>query len=292
MTHATKASFLEHLTLSWYNPTLVRYIPEAMPKNLSSLLPSTPETAHAPLGLSDPKSIVQYYLVLNSINHQFWSLDENGAMVRYQNNGKVGALAMHEGIEALILAKGFAPSPVLTAGDINMHFGAIPDPEQRRDILNEAFTKSGTLAETLLSEVSGGWGVMEALAISQTLPAGYKDEALKKAQLALFMSSQALGAIGLHVPVEVTVFADYQLPKVMRHLGQLEFHPELAAKIDRGELLPADGTEERAIRAATILCGEDTSARSGVSIGDLDYWYWLQRNDTAFSFHRTLTVAY
>lgn len=292
MTHTTKASFLEHLTASWYDPTLVRYVPDAMPENLASLLPITLETAQAPLGLSDPKSIVQYYLILNSINHQFWSLDDSRAMVRYQNNGKVGALAMHEGIEALVSATGFAHCPTLTAEDIKTYFGAIPDPEQRRDILNEAFAKSGVLAATLLLDASSGWGVMEALAIAQTLPAGYKDEALKKAQLALFMSSQALETIGFHVPVDVTVFADYQLPKVMRHLGQLEFSPELAAKIDRGELLQADGREEHAIRAATILCGEDTSARSGVSIGELDYWYWLQRNDTALSFHRTLTVAY
>lgn len=289
---ANKEAFLGYLRDNWYKPDIVRYVPEALPFEALSALPKESLAEGTPLGLQKPEQIVQYCLILNSINHQFWSMGTDGAMVRYSHDGKVGALAMHAGIERLVDERGFELQAPLTTGDIAVYFGSIPDPEVRCRILNEAFANSGVLAKNLLSETDAGWTVMDALNVAQTLPAGYKDDALKKAQLALYMASQALQAVGVHVAVELTVFADYQVPKVMRHLGQLEFSSDLAAKIDRGELLQADSVEERAIRAATILCAEDTSKRSGVPTGQLDYWYWLQRNDTTLPFHRTLTVAY
>lgn len=275
-------NFLAHLRQEWYRPDLVRYVPEALPFEALKELSTQPANTQTPLGLLDTTHIVQYFLILNSINHQFGSLGTDNTMVRYAHEGKVGALALHSGVERLITERGFALDTPLTVQDVATYFGAMPDPDVRCRILNEAFTKSEELA-------NNGWTVMDALTVAQTLPAGYKDEALKKAQLALYMASQALDAVGVKVDVELTVFADYQVPKVMRHLGQLEYSPELAAKIDRGELLPADSVEERVIRAATILCAEDTS---GVSTGQLDYWYWLQRNDTKLPFHCTLTVAY
>lgn len=289
---SSKESFLNHLRAEWYRPDLVRYVPEALPTSVLAALASEQSSQEVPLGLIGPTSIVQYYLILNSINHQFWSLDEQGQMVRYIHDGNVGALALRAGIDRLIAERGLDMEEPLTVQDVAHYFGAIPEPHVRCSILNQAFFKSGVLAHALVADMEEGWTVMEALNIAQTLPLGYTDEALKKAQLALYMASQSLRSIGIEVPVEFTVFADYQVPKVMRHLGQLEFSPELAAKIDAGQLLDADSVEERAIRAATILCGEDTSARSGVPTGQLDFWYWQQRNDTALPFHRTLTVAY
>ncbi len=288
----SKEAFLEHLKTQWYRPDLVRYVPDALPASALAALAKEKSSQEAPLGLTGPTAIVQYYLVLNSINHQFWSLDEHGAMVRYVHEGRVGALALRAGIDQLVSERGLDLERPLTVQDIAHYFGPMPDPQVRCNILNQAFAKSGELAHALVTEMDNGWTVMEALNIAQTLPLGYTDEALKKAQLALYMASQSLRSVGVEVAVELTVFADYQVPKVMRHLGQLVFAPELAEKIDRGELLPADGVEERAIRAATILCAEDTSARSGVPTGQLDFWYWLQRNDTTLPFHRTLTVAY
>lgn len=288
----SKEAFLEHLKIQWYRPELVRYVPDALPASALAVLANEQSSQDAPLGLTGPTAIVQYYLVLNSINHQFWSLNEEGAMIRYVHEGRVGALALRAGIDQLISERGLELASPLTVQDIAYYFGDIPEPQVRCRILNQAFAKSGELAHALVADMQDGWTVMEALSIAQALPLGYTDEALKKAQLALYMSSQSLRSIGIEVPVEFTVFADYQVPKVMRHLGQLEFAPELAAKIDAGQLLEADGVEERAIRAATILCGEDTSLRSGVPTGQLDFWYWLQRNDSALPFHRTLTVAY
>jgi hypothetical protein len=55
---------------------------------------------------------------------------------------------------------------------------------------------------------------------------------------------------------ELTVFAGYKLPKVLRRLGILRYAPHLAEQIDRHELLEAGSREQVEIRAATVWAGE------------------------------------
>jgi len=54
---------------------------------------------------------------------------------------------------------------------------------------------------------------------------------------------------------QLTIFADYKLPQVLRHYGVLEYHPSLAQHIDAQELLEA-GSEEVELRAATVWACE------------------------------------
>ena len=79
---------------------------------------------------------------------------------------------------------------------------------------------------------------------------------------------------------QLTAFADYRLPQVLRHLGALEYSSSLAAVVDAGRILPAGSAPEVEIRAGTIVACEllklhlveRTSA-------DIDLGLWLISQD-------------
>lgn len=99
---------------------------------------------------------------------------------------------------------------------------------------------------------------------------------------------------------QLTIFADYKLPQLLRHCGVLEYHPALAERIDREELLEPGGEEEVQIRAATVwaceLLRQTISAAAGepLTSADIDAQLWLLSQDTANMrpYHRVRTIYY
>ena len=93
---------------------------------------------------------------------------------------------------------------------------------------------------------------------------------------------------------QLTIFADNLVPHVLRVDGVLGYDPQLAARIDAGELLPPD-REEREIRACAVHACELISARLGVPARTLDNWLWNRGQDERYKAlprHRTRTVFY
>jgi hypothetical protein len=92
----------------------------------------------------------------------------------------------------------------------------------------------------------------------------------------------------------LTIFADNLVPHVLRVDGVLRFEPELAARIDRGELLPPGGPEEE-IRACAVHACELIAERLGVPPRILDTWLWNRGQEPRYKAvprHRTRTVFY
>ncbi|MEX1141060.1 MAG: queuosine salvage family protein [Thermoleophilaceae bacterium] len=92
----------------------------------------------------------------------------------------------------------------------------------------------------------------------------------------------------------LTIFADNLVPHVLRVDGVLRYAPELAARVDAGELLPP-GEEEREIRACAVHACEAIAAALGVPPRVLDNWLWnrgQQPRYKAIPRHRTRTTAY
>jgi hypothetical protein len=92
----------------------------------------------------------------------------------------------------------------------------------------------------------------------------------------------------------LTIFADNLVPHVLRVDGVLRYTPELAARIDREELL-APGEEEREIRACAVHACEQIATRLGVAPRDLDVMLWSRGQEPAYKArprHRTRTVFY
>ena len=111
---------------------------------------------------------------------------------------------------------------------------------------------------------------------------------------------------------ELTTFADYRVPQLLRHVGVLRYSKELSAKIDNMVELPAGSSDEHFIRAGTVvavdrLVGEvwcileDANAANNkideVSAVLLDWHLWqigekLDREGTLKPHHRVRTIFY
>jgi Queuosine salvage protein len=99
---------------------------------------------------------------------------------------------------------------------------------------------------------------------------------------------------------QLTIFADYKLPQVLRHYGVLEYHPGLAARVDNQELLQPGGEEEVELRATTIwaceLLRREMSRASGRAITAVEIdqllWYLGQNSSEMRPYHRTRTIYY
>ena len=98
----------------------------------------------------------------------------------------------------------------------------------------------------------------------------------------------------------LTVFADYKLPQLLRREGALVYAPDLAARVDRMELLPPGSPEELEIRAATVWAGEllrrALEARGMRALAtEIDYRLWLlsqTKSPADRPYHRTRTIYY
>jgi hypothetical protein len=123
---------------------------------------------------------------------------------------------------------------------------------------------------------------------------------LKRAQITVADLALAFGGRGPGRFVDadrLTIFADNLVPHVLRHDGVLAYSPDLAARIDRGEPLPAGSEEEVEIRAAAIHAVELMRAALGgtATSVQLDHLLW-NRGETAgyrrLPRHVTRTVFY
>ncbi len=134
----------------------------------------------------------------------------------------------------------------------------------------------------------------DAERLAKRFPMAYgQDVYLMRAQLTLMWFAGYLMEQGIEVDCDITVAASYQMPRVMRSIRVLRFAPELAAKIDRHELIMRDSAEERAIRAATVLGAQAMAQHLGVSEHAMVNVLWQNRHACgALPYHLTVTTDY
>ena len=99
---------------------------------------------------------------------------------------------------------------------------------------------------------------------------------------------------------ELTAFADYKLPQVLRHLGVLKYTRTLSKKVDQNILLGPGSPDEVEIRANTIWAVElirQTMAREGKGLRafEIDWILWNLGQEREFRtkpYHRVVTIFY
>jgi hypothetical protein len=125
----------------------------------------------------------------------------------------------------------------------------------------------------------------------------------KRAQILIADLVGAFGNEGLGAFDDLdrlTAFADYKVPQVLRRLGVLVYSDDLAAKIERWELIPSGSPAEVEIRAATIWGCEllrQALARRGRDLRafEIDWALWTAGQSLppdATPYHRTYTGFY
>jgi hypothetical protein len=126
---------------------------------------------------------------------------------------------------------------------------------------------------------------------------------LKRAQICVADIDTAFGGKGLGAISgldQLTAFADYKLPQLLRYQDALVYAPELAAQVDAYEEIAAGSAPEVEIRAATVWAVEllrRALARTGIerSASEIDYRLWNESQTPAFAmrpYHRTRTIYY
>jgi hypothetical protein len=99
---------------------------------------------------------------------------------------------------------------------------------------------------------------------------------------------------------QLTIFADYKLPRVLRAEGILVYGADLAERVDRLKLLLPGSPEEVEIRAATIWAGEllrRALSAHGIQAlaSEIDYYLWTlsqKPSPDERPYHRTRTIYY
>jgi hypothetical protein len=155
-----------------------------------------------------------------------------------------------------------------------------------------------------------------ALKFAHELP-GYLDIAqyngkeilfLKRAQLLVSDLNHTLvssGAAAIYKIEELTAFADYKLPQLLRHYQVLTYEAALAQRIDEQIELESGSAEEVEIRAATIMAvelirqelkknGNGNGNGSSAAAIDNKLWQWSQKLEKSMvkPYHRCRTVFY
>ena len=298
----SKAGVLE-VAKNWYDPSIAS-INEAVIASLD--LPpiktgAEPGMTAGKMGM-DWEDSIALSLALNSINYQFWDLGPQGEFLRYDFEGVVGAQGMRQAFErawndpASPLSRARTGKP-LDISDIEAMFGNIPSPESRVAVLNEMLLPPSLaeLCSKLDEEIADndGVGVFMAQQIADAFPLSYGDQVLKKAQLALSelwvkLEESSQGGHGC----DLTAFADYQIPNILRAMGVLEYSDELAQKIASYQEIPYESVEEKAIRGASLLAVEKIAIKCGVPVAAVDHYLWMRRKEATTPFHLTFTTAY
>ncbi len=261
------------------------------------VLPSGLRTA------TDLKPVLMFWTLAIAQAFKFWTRNPDGSITRYVgHDGETGTAAILSTLVRLWGETALTPAALRDidwdTAAVDHYFNSPPMAKERAAFLHEAL--SGTaledIAEYLLTQAkSGSLGVAEAAVIARRLPLGYapSDPYLKKAQLLVSAAAGFLSGRSNTVMTDLTAMADYQVPRVLRALGVLRYGEALAARIEAGELLPAGGPDEAAIRAATVRACEQLAAKYGVQAALVDSMLWSAQNIAGTArFHLTETTYY
>jgi len=241
-----------------------------------------------------PEDVADYMLVLDSINFGsgwFPTLRKRPGMSGYftvassladfwrSSDGwsadELRALTVEE--VATVLGQDVGHELMRLYAEALRDLGRFLDARRALDVVAEA----GGSAEGLASMLAGGMPFFDDVGF------------WKRAQITA--NDLALAGVAEFEDLDLlTIFADNLVPHVLRVDGVLVYEPELAARIDAGELLPP-GDEEREIRGCAVHACELLSERLGMPARLIDVALWTKGQAPRYKSvprHRTRTVYY
>lgn len=264
---------------------------------------------------------IAYGIVYNSVNFFYWG--EPKWTVTIDGEGLDGSSGMHKALNRAI-KQGF---PILNSdylsqleeNDLRTILAGnveIPLFKERLDLLRE-------LGKTVSEKFSGSFsnivkkGNGDAVEIVKILvtnfPSVFNDVAdyhghevkfYKRAQLvpAHLFDLKKLNLISMNLigHDELTAFADYKVPQLLRKFKILEYSKKLADKIDNKIEIPAGSDEEIEIRANTIWAVELVTKQlksrfSQANAAKVDGIFWFKgqvKSPGDKPYHRTRTIWY
>ncbi len=265
---------------------------------------------------------VAYLLILDTLNFCFWPAagtpkwEFKHAGIRFSGYHGL-AVALREAIRAGVPLFSADYLARLTPDQLARMLGS----PAGLQLLGERHRNLVELGEVLLRDFEGRPGRLveaagrSAVRLSGLLAdrlASFRDTAVYAGREVWFLKRAQILAADLHGAFEgrgwgafrdmgaLTAFADYKLPQVMRQLGILRYSPELAARVDRLEVLEPGSPEEVEIRACTVWAVEGirralASRGKRLRAFEIDWLLWnlgQQEDYRKKPYHRTLTEFY
>ncbi len=287
----------------------VRIVPDAIPPYAASLpidtrAPEPDPEVHLLAG--GREELAAFWLTLDAIN-----FGSGWYPTLRKRPGRSGYFTIAAGIRERFAARGpwnAGQLEVIDAADIAAALGQDPGHELMelfrsslsdlgRHLLQGAGGRFSAVVDgaggsaVALVERLGRWGCFADTSTYDGLTVPF----LKRAQIAAADLMRA-GVAQVHDLDRLTMFADNLVPHVLRVDGGLEFDPELAGRIERGELIEHGSPEEVEIRACALHAVElIVAARPGTCAADVDQLLWLRgagKRYKASPRHRSRCTAY
>jgi putative queuosine salvage protein len=312
----------------WINPEQIDKLSgqwrEAMQAGTQNAVPSTALWDNRYHFNDGTERTVNWVLVLDALNFCFWaekdqprwSIDYKGEILNgYWAEAAALKRAVEEGIPlwdaeylstiprqtVTAIFRGTPTSPIIPLFEQRVHIL-----HETGRVLLERFR--GQFATAV--EQSQGSAVQLVLLLAQHFPSFHDVASYRNQQVRFFKRAQICAADlygtfcgkqwGAFMDTDqLTIFADYKLPQVLRQYSIIEYGSSLAAKVDNQELLKPESEEEIEIRAAAIWACEllrQSMQQQGyrISAAEIDQRLWLlgQQLAQARPYHRTRTIYY
>jgi len=242
--------------------------------------------------------IIWYELIASSVNYQYWYGKSD-----VRPNGS-GATKMYELLTDAFDSCGSTQTTsianvisVFSARMAKERFPALTDRtrhlvellEKGRGNNYPAFDFVNSLA---LAVEEGSVDIDRFLNMMITSFPGFaEDQFLKRAFLFFHLLHRRMGWFKEEIK-KVPIPADYQIPKMLRWLGCIEYENELENLLYDNKFIPAGSLMECEIRASSILACKMLSDKSGYDMGTIDQYLWSRRKECTDSFHLTITTDY
>lgn len=115
----------------------------------------------------------------------------------------------------------------------------------------------------------------------------------------ILMKKALLAVIAIHLrtniikdPEKLLIPADYQIPKMLRHFGVLEYSNELEFIVDNDIIIPKNSEHELAIRVQAIKACEWISRITKLDPYVIDQALFSLRKGSIMKHHLTITTSY
>ncbi|EGG13478.1 UPF0553 family protein [Cavenderia fasciculata] len=253
------------------------------------------------------ESTAQYIIVMDALNHCFWP-DES---LEYHHLAR----GLKQAIEKDAHVFDAARLSQVTPATLHQWFGReLPNIEERCRLLREvgdALTQhfGGSIKELILSANHNASSLVD---IVSRYFWGFRDTSIYKGrQIFLYKRAQIFvgdlwGAyegkgLGKFKDIDrLTMFADYRVPQILRHMNVLQYSEELSALVDSKKEVAVGSEMELEIRAVTVQAVErmrDIFNKNHCSLLalEVDWMLWGRGEamlDTLPPHHRTFTIFY
>jgi len=265
---------------------------------------------------------VSYLLVLDSLNFCFWPAHKKARWeIQYGSESLSGYLALAASLKRAMESgvpitradylAGISPEALKNIlggqGDLQLMESRLGILRELGRVLQKAY--EGEACRLVEAAEGSAVELVRLLAIQLE---SFQDVAEYRGQEVFFYKRAQIFAADLHGTFQgkewetfkdmeqLTAFADYKLPQVLRHLGVLQYEKDLARQVDTGTLFEPGGIEEVEIRASTIWAVEELHKEMGrrghdLSAFEIDGILWnmgQQDRYRAKPYHRVKTIYY